>query len=154
MPKSMTLLKLTQNKKWYEVPEWYLGLVLVLSSTIEVSKSILSFVIDTNACFDIQWSFHYLWCSIMVLVNLIIWRRWTNDNGCTVTDALPSSLKVFVILVMWRGQTFRMVLCVVHVLTVRIRRNTLPEKSFTPTCFRKVSCLDIIVGPSTEKEGL
>jgi hypothetical protein len=47
-----------------------------------------------------------------------------------------------------------MVLCVVHVLTVRTRRNILPGKSFTPTCFGKVSCPAIIVGPSTEKEGL
>jgi hypothetical protein len=71
-----------------------------------------------------------------------------------MTDALPSSLKVFVILAMWLGQTFRMVLCVVHVLNVGTRRNTLPGKSFTPTCFGKVSCLAIIVRPSTEKEGL
>jgi hypothetical protein len=55
---------------------------------------------------------------------------------------------------MWLGQTFRMVLYVVHVLTVRTRRNTLPGKSFTPTCFGKVSWLAIIVGPSTEKEGI
>jgi hypothetical protein len=41
---------------------------------------------------------------------------------------------------MWLGQIFRMVLCVVHVLNVRTRRNTLPGKSFTPTCFGKVSC--------------
>jgi hypothetical protein len=71
-----------------------------------------------------------------------------------VTDALPSSLKVFIILAMWLGQTFRMVLCVVYVLTVRTRRNTLLEKSFTPTYFGKVSCPAIIVGPSMEKEGL
>jgi hypothetical protein len=71
-----------------------------------------------------------------------------------VTDALSSSLKVFIILAMWLVQTFGMVICVVHVLTVRIRRNTLPGKSFTPTCFGKVSCLAIIVGPSMEKEGL
>jgi hypothetical protein len=71
-----------------------------------------------------------------------------------VTDTLPSSLKVFVILAMWLGQTFRMVLCVVYVLTVGTRRNTLPRKSFTPTGFGKVSCLAIIVGPSTEKEEL
>jgi hypothetical protein len=55
---------------------------------------------------------------------------------------------------MWLGQTFRMVLCVVHVLTVRTRRNNLSGKSFTPTYFGKVSCLAIIVGPSMEKEGL
>jgi hypothetical protein len=55
---------------------------------------------------------------------------------------------------MWLGQTFGMVLCVVYVLTVGTRRNTLPGKSFTPTGFGKVSCLAIIVGPSTEKEGL
>jgi hypothetical protein len=71
-----------------------------------------------------------------------------------VTDALPSLLKAFVILAMWLEQTFRMVLCVVHVLIVRTRRNTLPEKSFTLTCFGKVTCLAIIVGPSTEKDGV
>jgi hypothetical protein len=71
-----------------------------------------------------------------------------------VIDALPSTLKAFIILAKWLGQTFRMVLYVVHVLTVRTRRNTLPRKSFTPTCFRKVSCIAIIVGPSMEKQGL
>ena len=35
------------------MPERYLGLLLVLSSSIEVSNSILLFVIDTNACFII-----------------------------------------------------------------------------------------------------
>jgi hypothetical protein len=70
-----------------------------------------------------------------------------------VTNALPSTLKAFIILAKWLGQTFRMVLCVVHVLTVRTRRNTLPRKSFTPTCFENVSCPAIIIGPSTKKEG-
>jgi hypothetical protein len=71
-----------------------------------------------------------------------------------VADALPSTLKAFIILAMCLGQTFIMVLYVVHVLTVRTRRNTLPGKSFTPTCFGKVSCPAIIVRPSMEKEGL
>jgi hypothetical protein len=71
-----------------------------------------------------------------------------------VIDAFPISLKVFVILAMWLEQIFGMVLCVVHMLTVGTRRNTLPGKSFTPTCFGKVSCLAIIIGPSKEKEGL
>src|SRR3954465_13099031 len=47
-----------------------------------------------------------------------------------------------------------MVLSVVHVVSVGIRRNTLPQESFMATCFGSVSCLAIIVGPSTEKEGL
>jgi hypothetical protein len=63
-------------------------------------------------------------------------------------------IEAFVILAMWLGQTFRMVLCVVHMLIVKTRRNTLPGKSFTPTFFGKVSCPATIVGPSTEKEGL
>jgi hypothetical protein len=71
-----------------------------------------------------------------------------------MTGALSSLLKAFIILVMWLAQTFRMVLCVVHVLTMRTRKNALPGKSFTPTCFGKVLCLAIIVGPSTKKEGV
>jgi uncharacterized membrane protein len=71
-----------------------------------------------------------------------------------VTNALLSILKASRILAMWLRQTFKMVLCVVHVLIVRTRRNTLPRKSFTPTYFGKVSCPAIIVGPSTEKEEL
>jgi hypothetical protein len=63
----------------------------------------------------------------------------------------PSTLKAFIILAMLLGQIFRMVLCVVDVLTVRTRRN-FPGKSITPTCFEKVSCPTTIVGPSMEKE--
>ena len=35
-----------------------------------------------------------------------------------------------------------------------IRILTLTGKSFTPTCFTRVSCHTIMFGPSTEKEGL
>jgi hypothetical protein len=52
------------------------------------------------------------------------------------------------------GKTNGMVLCVVHVLSVRIRMITLPRTPFTPTSFGPVSCLAIIVGPNTEKERL
>jgi hypothetical protein len=47
-----------------------------------------------------------------------------------------------------------MVLCVVHLLTVRTRRNNLPRKSFTPTYFEKVSCIAIIVGPKHRERGV
>jgi hypothetical protein len=46
------------------------------------------------------------------------------------------------------------VLCLVHVVSVRIRRITLPQISFIATFLGPVSCPTIIVGPSTEKEGL
>ena len=46
------------------------------------------------------------------------------------------------------------VLLSVHVLSVRIRRVTPPQETFTCTCFGTVSCEAIIVGPSMEKEGL
>jgi hypothetical protein len=42
----------------------------------------------------------------------------------------------------------------VHVLNVRMRRITLSQESFKATCFGPVSCLAIMFGPSTEKEGL
>jgi hypothetical protein len=45
-------------------------------------------------------------------------------------------------------------LCFVHVLNVGMRRITLPQESFKATCFGPVSCLAIMFGPSTEKEGL
>src|SRR5215203_529240 len=51
-------------------------------------------------------------------------------------------------------RTSRGVLLSVHVLAVRIRRVTLPQETFTCTCFGRVSCQAIIVGPSMEKEGL
>src|SRR4051812_25699975 len=38
-------------------------------------------------------------------------------------------------------QTRRMVSCVVHALIVGIRSLTLTGKSFTPTCFTRVSCV-------------
>jgi hypothetical protein len=47
-----------------------------------------------------------------------------------------------------------MVLMSVHVVCIRIRRITLPQKPFTSTCFSMVSCPSTIVGLSTEKEGL
>jgi hypothetical protein len=55
---------------------------------------------------------------------------------------------------MWLRKTHGMVLCVVHAVSVRMRRITLPQESFTPTYFGPVSSLAIIVGPSMEKEGL
>jgi hypothetical protein len=58
------------------------------------------------------------------------------------------------ILSVWLKQTSGTVLFVVHVLSARIIRITLPQKSFTPTCFGLVSCPAIFVGPSMEKEGL
>jgi hypothetical protein len=51
-------------------------------------------------------------------------------------------------------QTSGMVLLSVHAVSVRIRRITLPQEPFTSTLFSTVSCPAIIVGPSTEKEGL
>jgi hypothetical protein len=48
----------------------------------------------------------------------------------------------------------RNVLYSVRVVTVRIRRITQTQKSFTSTCFGMVSCPAIIVGPSTERGGL
>ena len=48
----------------------------------------------------------------------------------------------------------RMVFCVVHALNVGIRSLTLIEKSFTPTCFTRVSCHTIMFGRGTEKYGL
>ena len=47
-----------------------------------------------------------------------------------------------------------MVLCVVHALYVGIRSLTLIGKSFTPTCFIRVSCHTIMFGRGTEKIGV
>lgn len=72
-----------------------------------------------------------------------------------VTDALPSTLRASKISSLWLMQTVvTMVLCVVRVFTVRTRKTTQIPEPFTPTCFDPVSCPAIIVGPSTEKEGL
>jgi hypothetical protein len=46
------------------------------------------------------------------------------------------------------------VLFSIHVMSVRIRRITLPQEPFTSTCFSTVLCQAIIVGPSMKKEGL
>jgi hypothetical protein len=72
----------------------------------------------------------------------------------TMMDALTSSLMACILLSVWLRQTSKMVLCLVHVVSVRIRRITLPQISFTTTCFGPVSCPAIIVGPSIKKEGL
>jgi hypothetical protein len=69
----------------------------------------------------------------------------------TMTDALTISLMACIILSVWLRQTSEMVLCLVHIVSVRLRRITLPQISFTATCFGPVSCPAIIVGPSTEK---
>ena len=54
-----------------------------------------------------------------------------------MTDDVPSSLMACIIFSMWLRQTSgRMVLCLVHVVTVRIRRITLPQEPFTSTCCR------------------
>ena len=42
-------------------------------------------------------------------------------------------------------------LCVVHALNVGIQSLTLTGKSFTPTCFTRVSCHTIMFGRGTEK---
>src|SRR4051812_34527438 len=55
---------------------------------------------------------------------------------------------------MWLMQTKWIILCLVPVLTVGTWRTTLPREHFKATCFGEVSFPDIIVGPSTEKEGL
>ena len=55
---------------------------------------------------------------------------------------------------MWLMQTKWIILCLVPVLTVGTWRSTLPREYFKATCFGEVSFPDIIVGPSTEKEGL
>ena len=46
------------------------------------------------------------------------------------------------------------VLCLVHVLAVRMVAITLRQEPFTSTCLSPVSCPTIMFGPSTEKEGL
>jgi hypothetical protein len=51
-------------------------------------------------------------------------------------------------------QTSGMVLLSVYVVSVRIRRITLPQEPFTSTYFSTISCPAIIVGPRMEKEGL
>ena len=82
------------------------------------------------------------------------WQR-TAGNGCTVTDAVPTLLMACIIFSVWLRKTSRrMVLFLVHVVSARIRMITLPQKPFTSTCCSPVSCPVIIVGPSTEKEGL
>jgi hypothetical protein len=56
-----------------------------------------------------------------------------------VTDALTSSLMaVCILLSVWLRQTSGIVLCLVHVVSVKIRRITLPQKSFTATYFGSV----------------
>ena len=47
-----------------------------------------------------------------------------------------------------------MVLCLVHVLAVRMVTITLRQEPFTSTCLSPVSCPTIMFGPSMEKEGL
>src|SRR6185369_5749859 len=75
-------------------------------------------------------------------------------DGCTANDAVPILLQACINLSMWLRQTKWIILCLVHVLTVGTSGSTLTRKSFKATCFGEVSCPAIIVGPSTEKEGL
>jgi hypothetical protein len=49
-------------------------------------------------------------------------------------------LKACVLFSMWLRKRSGMVLGVVHVLFVGMRRITLPQGSFVPTCFDPVSC--------------
>src|SRR3990170_3504733 len=88
-----------------------------------------------------------------VSVGIFLKLHATFPNG-TVTDAPPNTLRACIIFSMWLRQTVRMVLCIVHVLSVGIRRITLPQKPFTSTYLRRVSCHTIMFGPSMEKEGL
>jgi hypothetical protein len=71
-----------------------------------------------------------------------------------MTDALSISLLSCIILSVWLRQTSGMVLFVVHVVSVRIRMITLPQKSFTSTYYGSISCPIIIVEPNMDKEGL
>ncbi len=72
-----------------------------------------------------------------------------------MTDALPLSEKACVLFELWPRRTSGgMVLCVVHVLTVGMKRLTLLQESFRATCFDLVLCPAIMFGPNTEKEGL
>ena len=70
-----------------------------------------------------------------------------------MTDALPSSLMASIVFCVRLRQTSGMVLCVVHVVSVRMIGITLAQKSFTSTCLSPVSCPAITVGQSTEKGG-
>jgi hypothetical protein len=49
-----------------------------------------------------------------------------NGNGCTVTDSLASLLRACRVSSVWLMQTSGMVLLSVHVVSVRIKRITLP----------------------------
>src|SRR3954463_12880398 len=72
-----------------------------------------------------------------------------------VTDALLLSEKACVLFELWPRRTSGgMVSCVVHVLTVGMRRLTLPQESFRATCFGLVLCTTIMFGQNTKKEGL
>ena len=76
-------------------------------------------------------------------------RAWMYADRCS--DEFIKGVREFL---MWLRQTSEIILCVVHVVNVGTRRITLTKKPFTATCFGTVSCPAIMVGPSTEKEGL
>ena len=88
---------------------------------------------------------NYIFYIIIMQMN----RQWMYGNR--LSGEFTTGLKDFLVVANANKQR---VLLSVHVLTVRIRRVTLPQEKFTCTCFGTVSCQAIIVGPSMEKEGL
>jgi hypothetical protein len=71
-----------------------------------------------------------------------------------VTDALTSLLMACILLSVSPRQTSGMVLCLVLMVSFRIRRITLTQISFAATCFGPVLCPAIIIGPSTGERGI
>jgi hypothetical protein len=67
-------------------------------------------------------------------------------------DAPKNILNMFITLSRHSGHTSKGISFVVYVETVRTRENTLHQHQFTYTCCKRVSCLSIFVGPSTEKQ--
>ena len=72
------------------------------------------------------------------------------DDRCS--PEFINGVRTFLLAV--RQTSERMVLCIVHVLAVRMVAITLRQEPFTSTCLSPVSCPTIMFGPSTEKEGL
>ena len=88
---------------------------------------------------------NYIFYIIIMQMN----RQWMYGNR--LSREFTTGLKDFLVVANANKQG---VLLSVHVLSVRIRRVTLPQEMFTCICFGTVSCQAIIVGPSMEKEGL
>ena len=102
-----------------------------------------------KCCMNFMYELVLIWsirCCVMKMS-----QQWMYDDRCS--PQFVEGVHTF-LLAAEEKTSGRMVLCLVHVLAVRMVTITLRQEPFTSTCLSPVSCPTIMFGPSTEKEGL